>query len=287
MRIGGIEAGGTKMVCAFGDEQGHVLDRVSIPTTTAEETLGLMMDYFRVNPVDALGVASFGPIDLREDSAGYGQLKRTPKPGWGGVNMVRPFAEALQIPVQADTDVNGAVLAEVLYGAARGADSAIYVTIGTGIGVGVYVNDGLLHGAMHPEGGHIALKRHPSDGYAGHCPFHRDCFEGLASGPAIEARWGKPPTELADRDEVWELEAYYIAQAVASYLYVYSAQKVILGGGVMHQKDLLRRIRSELFRQINGYLEFSEDCVVQPELGDNAGIVGAIELGLRALRQRR
>ena len=187
-----------------------------------------------------------------------------------------------------DTDVNGAVLGEVTWGAAKGLDSAIYITVGTGVGVGVYLNGGLLHGLVHPEAGHILLSRHPSDPYEGKCPFHKNCMEGLAAGPAIEARWGKKGVELTDRDEVWELEAYYIAQAIMDYILVYSPQKIILWGGVMHQEKLFPMVREEVKRLLNGYvsheaiLDSIEDYIVPPALGEDPGIKGAIRLGVLA-----
>ncbi len=196
---------------------------------------------------------------------------------------------ALNVPVGFDTDVNGAVLGEVTWGAAKGADSAIYVTVGTGVGVGVYVNGGLLHGLVHPEGGHILLERHPDDSFKGKCPFHGNCMEGLASGPAIEERWGKKGIELTDRKEVWELEAYYIAQALMDYIVAYSPQKIILWGGVMHQEKLFPMVRKEVQRLLNGYvahsmiLESIDDYIVPPALGEDPGIMGAIRLGLDAL----
>ena len=175
------------------------------------------------------------------------------------------------------------------WGAAKGADSAIYITIGTGVGVGVYVNGGLLHGLVHPEGGHILIERHPKDTYKGKCPFHGNCIEGLASGPAVEERWGSKGIELADRDEVWELEAYYIAQAITDYIMVYSPQKIILWGGIMHQQKLFGMVRKEVLRLLNGYvshkmiLEHIDEYIVPPALGEDPGIMGAIKLGLDAL----
>ena len=199
------------------------------------------------------------------------------------------FEDALGVPVGFDTDVNGAVLGEVTWGAAKGLDSAIYITIGTGVGVGVYVNGGLLHGLVHPEGGHILLMKHPKDTYEGKCPFHKTCMEGLAAGPSIEARWGKKAAELADRDEVWELEAYYIAQAITDYILTYSPQKIILWGGVMHQEKLFGMVRKEVQRLLNGYVahemitERIDEYIVPPALGEDPGIKGAIKLGLDAL----
>lgn len=289
MLIGGIEAGGTKMVCAVGDENGVIQDRVSFPTRQPKETFEDILGYYRKWDIKALGIGCFGPLDLDRKSETYGYITKTPKPGWGNIDVVGTFRNALNVPIGFDTDVNGAVLGEVTWGAAKGAESAIYITIGTGVGVGVYVNGGLLHGLIHPEGGHILIARHPNDSYKGKCPFHGNCVEGLASGPAVEARWGKKGVELADRDEVWELEAYYIAQAITNYIMVYSPQKIILWGGIMHQEKLFGMVRKEVQRLLNGYmahkmiLENIDEYIVPPALGEDPGIIGAVKLGLDAL----
>lgn len=289
MLIGGIEAGGTKMVCAVGDENGVIKDRTSFPTRQPEETFADMIAYYRNWDIQALGIGCFGPVDLNRQSRTYGYITKTPKPGWGNCDIVGAFKDALGVPVGFDTDVNGAVLGEVTWGAAKGLDSAIYITIGTGVGVGVYVNGGLLHGLVHPEGGHILLIRHPKDTYEGKCPFHKNCVEGLAAGPSIEARWGKKAAELADRDEVWEMEAYYIAQAITDYIFSYSPQKIILWGGVMHQEKLFGMVRKEVLNLLNGYVahemitEHIDQYIVPPALGEDPGIMGAIKLGLDAL----
>lgn len=289
MLIGGIEAGGTKMVCAVGDENGTIMDRASFPTRQPEETFEDLIKYFKQWDIKALGIGCFGPVDLRKGSATYGYITKTPKKGWENCDVVGTFQKALGVPVGFDTDVNGAVLGEVTWGAAKGAESAIYVTIGTGVGVGVYINGSLLHGLVHPEGGHILLARHPEDSYKGKCPFHGHCLEGLAAGPAIEERWGKKGAELADRAEVWELEAYYIAQAVTNYILAYSPQKIILWGGVMHQEKLFPMVRSQVKHFLNGYIanemitEHIDDYIVPPALGEDPGIMGAIRLGVLAL----
>lgn len=289
MLIGGIEAGGTKMVCALGDENGVIHDRVSFPTRQPEETFADMIGYYKDKDIKAPGIGCFGPVDLNRKSKTYGYITKTPKPGWSNCNIVGAFEDALGVPVGFDTDVNGAVLGEVTWGAAKGLDSAIYITIGTGVGVGVYVNGGLLHGLVHPEGGHILLMKHPKDTYEGKCPFHKTCMEGLAAGPSIEARWGKKAAELADREEVWEIEAYYIAQAITDYILSYSPQKIILWGGVMHQEKLFGMVRKEVQRLLNGYVAHEmitdaiDQYIVPPALGEDPGIKGAVKLGLDAL----
>lgn len=289
MRVGGIEAGGTKMVCAIGDEHGKIIDRVTFPTRGPEETFGDMIDYFKKWEIEALGIGCFGPIDLNKNSATYGYITSTPKPGWKNTDVVGTFKEALGVPVGFDTDVNGAILGEVTWGAAQGADSAIYITIGTGVGVGVYVNGGLMHGLVHPEAGHMLLAKHPEDTYEGKCPYHRTCLEGLAAGPAIEARWGRKGAELSEKAEVWELEAFYIAQAVANYILAYSPQKIILWGGVMHQENLFPMVRAKVQEMLSGYISHEmildkiDDYIVKPALGEDPGILGAIKLGMLAI----
>lgn len=293
MRIGGIEAGGTKMVCAVGDEKGELFERVTIPTRQPEETFEEMIRYFSYKQIEALGIGCFGPIDLNRSSATYGFITSTPKPGWENTDVVGRFQKALSVPVGFDTDVNGAILGEVMLGAAKGCENAIYITVGTGIGVGVYVNGGLLHGLIHPEGGHILLAKHPKDTYSGKCPYHGCCFEGLASGPAIEERWGKKAELLADEMNVWELESYYIAQAITNYILTYSPQKIILWGGVMHQNQLFEQIRAKVPELLSGYIQHPAvtekiaDYIVPPALGDNPGILGAIQLGVLARKNNQ
>ncbi len=287
MRIGGIEAGGTKMVCAVGDENGKLLDRITIPTRLPETTIPEMISYFKKWEIEALGIACFGPVDLNKNSKTYGYITETPKEGWRNYPMVKAFKEAFDIPVGFDTDVNGAVLGEVTYGAAKGCECATYITIGTGIGAGVYCNGKLLHGLVHPEAGHILLPKHPNDSFKGGCPYHSDCFEGLASGPAIEKRWGKSAKELTGQNEVWEMEAFYIAEAIMNYILTYSPEKIILWGGVMHQEQLFDMVREKTKKLLNGYihhnmiLEHIDNYIVAPGLGENPGIIGAICLGMQ------
>lgn len=285
MVLGALEAGGTKMVCAIGNEQGEILERISIPTKTPEATLPALAGFFREHQAEALGIGCFGPIDLNRASATYGYITTTPKLAWQNCDIVGVFKRELGIPVGFDTDVNGSALGEATWGITQGLENSMYITIGTGIGAGIIVNGKLLHGMLHPEAGHILLKPREDDAYAGKCPFHKTCFEGLAAGPAIEARWGKKGIELAERREVWELEAYYIGQALVNYIVTLSPQRIILGGGVMHQKQLMPLIREEVKRQLNGYivtkeLEDMERYIVLPSLNDNQGIMGALKLGL-------
>lgn len=285
MKIGALEAGGTKMVCAIGDENGKIEKRVFFPTQTPKETLPQILEFFVNEEIAALGIGCFGPVELDRRSPVYGYITSTPKLAWANYDIVGKFEEALNVPVGFDTDVNGAALGEVFFGAARGCDPAIYITIGTGVGVGIYVNGTLLHGLIHPEAGHILITRRHGDTYRGKCPYHENCLEGLAAGPAIMERWGKPAAELTDRKEVWELESDYLAQAVANYILTLSPQKVILGGGVMHQEQMFALVRKKVQEKLNSYLqndriaEHIEEYIVPPALGDNAGITGALLLG--------
>lgn len=291
--LAGIEAGGTKMVCAVSDAELNLKGSAVFPTTTPQETIAEMINYFRKFDIDAVGIGSFGPIDLNPKSPTYGYITKTPKTGWSDFDFVGVFKKAFGVPVGFDTDVNAAILGEVYKGAAYGCNNAIYITIGTGVGVGVYCNGGLVHGLVHPEAGHILLNRHPEDSFEGSCPFHKNCVEGMASGPAIEKRWGKSPKLLIENDKVWELEAYYIAQAVASYILTYSPEKVILWGGVMHQDKLFDMVRSNVREILNGYVHSEmvaskiDQYIVKPALGEKPGITGALCLARIALNGAR
>lgn len=285
MRLGALEAGGTKMVCAIGNENGEIFERVSITTETPEITMPKLIGYFMDKKIEALGIGCFGPIDLNRNSETYGYITTTPKLAWVNYNIVGAFKEALGIPVGFDTDVNGSALGEATWGITRRLENSMYITIGTGIGAGIISNGRLLHGMLHPEGGHLLLSRHPDDPYEGGCPYHKSCLEGLAAGPAIEARWGKKGVELTDQKEVWELEAYYIAQALVDYIMVLSPQRIILGGGVMHQEHMMPLVREEVKRQMAGYIKTKEledidSFIVLPSLNDNQGIMGALKLGI-------
>lgn len=285
MIFGAIEAGGTKMVCALVNKHGKVLERVTIPTRTPEETIPEMIAYFKDKYIAALGIGCFGPLDLKRTSDTFGCITHTPKTEWANYPIRKVFSDALGIPVGIDTDVNAAVLAEVTHGIARGCENAIYITIGTGIGVGVYCNGKLLHGLVHPEAGHILITKANGDSFEGCCPFHRNCFEGLASGPAIEKRWGKPASLLTNQQDVWDMEAYYIAQAICNYIMTYSPEKIILWGGVMHQTQLYKMVREQVVNMLGGYVQHKsilkeiDSYIVPPELGEDPGIIGSALLG--------
>ena len=289
MRIGAIEAGGTKIICGIGNEHGHIERKLSFPTETPTLAMAKINEFFANEQLDALGVGTFGPIDVNKASETFGYITTTPKPGWGNFNIVGELQKTIDVPIGFDTDVNGAALAEATWGSAKGLNSCVYYTIGTGVGVGVYAEGHLIHGLLHPEAGHIPVKRHPDDRYEGFCPYHKDCLEGVAAGPAIERRYGVKGTELPAHHEAWKLEAYYIGQALTSTVLLLSPEKIILGGGVMHQAQLFPLIREQLQQNLNGYvqhpmiLENIDQYVIAPGLGDDAGLCGAIAIGLLAL----
>ncbi|ETP73394.1 transcriptional regulator/sugar kinase [Lachnospiraceae bacterium JC7] len=285
MLYGALEAGGTKMVCAVGDENGKILEQTSIPTVSPEETIPKIIEWFKDKKIEALGIAAFGPIDLDRSSKTYGSFTTTPKLKWANYNIVKVMKEALGVPVGFDTDVNGSLLGEVTYGQAKGLSDAVYITIGTGIGGGIMSNGKLLHGMLHPELGHMKMVPYPGDTYKGHCPFHGTCLEGLAAGPAIEERFGKKGIELKDDEKVWEMEAYYIAQALMNIILVMSPKMIILGGGVMHQTQLFPLIRKKTAEMLNGYIKTSEIAdmdhyIVPASLNDDQGIMGCIKLAI-------
>ncbi|MGH9844269.1 MAG: ROK family protein [Blastocatellia bacterium] len=282
----GIESGGTKWVCAVGTGPDDVRAMDRFPTTTPAETVGRSIEFFRRQPaIKAIGVGSFGPVDLNPQSPHYGHITTTPKPGWQFADLVKPLRQAFSVPVGFDTDVNAAALGEFRWGAARGLDTFVYFTVGTGIGGGAMVNGKLLHGMLHPEMGHMILPRDPRrDPFKGACKFHGACLEGLASGPAMEHRWGRRAEGLPADHTAWALEAHYLALGVVNAISILSPQRVILGGGVMDQRHLFPMIRAEVKVLLRGYLQVPqilegiEDYIVPPALGDRAGVLGAIAL---------
>lgn len=285
MRIGALEAGGTKMVCAIGDELGHIYDKAVFKTETPDVTMPQMIEYFKKGQADAVGIGCFGPICLDREDPHYGYITSTPKIAWRSYDIVGAFEASLGVPVGFDTDVNAACLGEVTFGGAQGLSDVLYLTVGTGIGAGIYSGGKLLHGNLHPEAGHILLRRHPSDTYVGKCPYHKDCFEGLAAGPALEERFGVSARELTDSG-AWDMEAYYIAQALMSYILILAPQRIILGGGVMHKTELFPLIREHVSKLLNGYIVTRElkdldSYIVPASLNDEQGIKGCLVLGLQ------
>ena len=281
-RYGGIEAGGTKFICAVGDNA-EIFEEVRFPTSDPEETIARTIDFLsQQGPLAGIGIGSFGPLDLNPSSPTFGYITSTPKKNWAQTDIAGEVQRALSLPVAIDTDVNTAALAEHLWGAARGLNTFIYLTVGTGIGGGGMTEGNLLHGLQHPEMGHIPIPHDlDEDPFEGSCPFHGDCLEGLASGPALHARWGVHPEKLPIEHPAWALEAKYLGQALAIYTYIISPQRIIIGGGVMEQKGLLSLIRTELQKALGNYsvpIEGIGSYVVRPELGDRAGVLGAIAL---------
>jgi fructokinase len=288
-----VEGGGTKFVCAVGYGPGAVVDRTRIDTTGPDQTLAQVAEFLATasagRGLTAVGVSCFGPLELDERSPRAGSMLGTPKPGWSGAPIVAPLRDRLGVPVRLDTDVNGAALAEWRWGAGRDRDPVLYLTVGTGIGGGVVIGGRPLHGLLHPEMGHIpvARERWPDgtpDDFAGVCPFHGACFEGLAAGPALEVRLGRP-AETAEPDHpIWRLEAAYLAQALATYVLILSPRRIVLGGGVMQQGHLLALVRRRLTEVLAGYVDRPEvttqidEYVVAPHFGQDAGLMGGFAL---------
>jgi fructokinase len=292
MIYGGIEAGGTKFICAIGNEDGEIIEQIQIPTTSPKETMQEVISFFRQFTLGAIGIGSFGPCDINPKSDTYGCITSTPKKLWRDYSILGALKGEFEVPIIFNTDVNVAALAETKLCAAKGLDSCLYITVGTGIGAGAVVNGQLLHGLSHPEMGHIIVRRHPDDVYEGKCPYHGDCLEGLAAGPAIGDRWGKEASQLASRLDVWELQAFYIAQALMHYILILSPKKIILGGGVMKQKQVFSLIYNKLSELLNSYIDLPElstyphKYIVSPGLGDRAGIIGALILAQQGYHKK-
>ena len=292
--FGAVEAGGTKFVCAIGNDRGEILARERFPTTDPVSTLGNVRAFLRrdrpIGTLAAIGIASFGPVELDPASPRYGFIGQTPKAGWQGADIAGCLGREHGCPIGFDTDVNAAALAEHRWGDARGLKNVVYLTIGTGIGGGILVDGAPLHGLMHPEIGHIYPRRHALDPeFRGVCPFHGDCMEGVASGPAILARTGACLVELDETHPQWEIEADYLGQLCAQLVVTVSPQRIVMGGGVMSQVRLLPLIRARLRHWLGGYIDRSEILVaadryvVAPELGNNAGVLGALVLAIDSL----
>jgi len=291
VRYGGIEAGGTKWVCAVADRPAELLKTETFPTTTPGATVARAVRFFTGNgPVAALGVGAFGPVDIRPASPTWGTITTTPKPGWADTDLVAALRAGLGVPIALDTDVNAAALGEWRQGAAAGLDTFCYITVGTGIGGGAVAGGRIVHGLLHPEFGHMRIPHDRArDPFDGICPYHGDCLEGLASGEAIRQRWGRAGQELSG-SAAWELEAEYLALALVNVICVLSPQRIIIGGGVAKQPRLLPLARQRVRELLAGYLrapeltepDAIERYIVPPGLGDSSGVIGAIELALDA-----
>ena len=292
---GGIEAGGTKFICAVGTSPNDIQAEIRIPTTTPEETLPQVVDFFQqqqkqIKPLQAIGIGSFGPVDINKNSPTFGYFLNTPKPSWGNIDFGGIIKRNLGVPVGFDTDVNAAALGEYRWGNAQGLDNFLYLTVGTGIGGGGMINGKLIHGLLHPEMGHIRIPHNfDLDPFPGNCPFHQDCLEGLASGLAMEKRWGKKANLLPEYHPAWHLEAHYLALAVINFIFTLSPQRIIIGGGVMEQKQLFPLIHAQVKEMMGNYLAVPtilnkiETYILPPKLGNRAGILGAIALAQQAL----
>lgn len=281
MRVAGIELGGTKIVVAAGTGPDDLTAPVRIPTTDPAATMAAIMEALdRLRPFDAIGIASFGPLCLDPTDPGGLRITTTPKPGWSQTRLVAPLAEWFAVPVNLDTDVNGAALGEGRWGAARGLADFAYITVGTGVGVGLVVNGAPVHGLLHPEAGHLLVRRdHVKDPYAGHCPFHGDCLEGLACGPAIAARVGCPAEELEEEHPVWALVGDYIGQLCASLALVTAPRRIILGGGVGQRPGVRTAAAQAMRLYLAGYLDhpaLAGDFILPPALGSRSGVLGAL-----------
>lgn len=282
---GAIEAGGTKFVCAVGNDNDEVIDRVSFPTTTPEETLAKVFDFFDRFELQAIGIGSFGPIDVDMQSQTYGYIQNTPKLAWANYDLLGEVKRKYDIPVGWTTDVNIAALSEATKGAGKGLKSVLYLTVGTGIGGGAIVNGHILEGFGHPEMGHIKVQRHPMDHYEGNCPFHHDCLEGMAAGPSIDARLNKKGHEIDQDHEVWDYLAHYLAQALLNYSMILRPEVIVLGGGVMKSPVLLSKIKELFVEQIAHYIDIPpvDQYLIHPMLGDEVGIIGGFILAKQAI----
>ncbi len=298
MIVAAIEAGGTKFVLGLaearpGGEAPSILERYRVPTTDPESTTRAAAAWFaeasaRRGRPEALGLASFGPLAGRFGEAGWGRIGPTPKPGWSGFDLPGAIGEALGLGPAVDTDVNAAALAEGLWGAARGLSDFVYVTVGTGIGGGVVSGGALVHGAGHPETGHVPVPREPGDDYPGRCPFHRSCLEGMASGPAVGERWGAPAESLPHDHPAWDLEARYLASGFLPLVHVLATERIVLGGGLGSVPWLAPLVRARLSERLAGYAPRLDEpgamdaFIVPPGLAGDAGLLGAAALALGA-----
>ncbi len=286
IRYAAVEAGGTKFRAAIVDDSFEIVEEVRIPTTTPEQTLSAVADFLGAHRAEALGVASFGPLVVDADEDAYGAMAATPKPGWSHAPILAPLSAAVDGPADILTDVEAAAVAEHRLGAGQGHRSVGYVTVGTGIGAAVAIDGVPFRGRDHTELGHIPVRRVAGDTFAGRCPFHGDCLEGMACGPAIAERWEADPATLGDRDEVWDLEAAYLAQLVRVYAYAFAPDIVLFGGGVGTRPDLAGRIQRAVTTDLAGYSVShadNNDLVATAGLGEDAGLIGAAVLAASLL----
>lgn len=291
----GIEGGGTKFVCAYGSGPDDLHDRIVINTETPEKTMRNIIEYIRkiqkFVQIHGIGASVFGPLDLNRQSATYGYITTTPKKGWNNFDFVGTLKQEFNLPVGFDTDVNVAALSEYRWGAAQGLSDMLYLTVGTGIGGGVITNHQLIHGAMHPEMGHMLIPQDKNDPFPGVCQYHKNCLEGLASGPSLKERWGvESALDLPPDHQAWDLEANYLGIALANYTMCFAPKRIVIGGGVMRQDHLLPKIRAQMIKYLAGYIKNStvidglENYIVKPGLQENAGVCGAFAVAEIAMK---
>ena len=296
--FGGVEAGGTKFICVLADSRGFIKARADIPTTTAEETLAAVKEFFiqrtpEFGDLVALGIVSFGPLDFNKQSPTYGYITKTPRPGWSNINLLGYFRDALNILVEVETDVNSSAMGEFSEGAAVDCENFVYVTVGTGIGAGIFASGKLMQGISHPEVGHMMIPQVKEDaGFSGSCSFHQNCLEGLASGTAVQKRWQTHPKNLPPEHPAWDLESQYLAVMCVNLTWMYAPEKIIFGGGVMTRDFLYPKIRTNLKKLLSGYahdvaLNDMDRYIIPTALGGDAGITGALALARRVYLEAR
>lgn len=283
-KIAGIEAGGTKINCGIGLENGEIIDMITIPTTTPYETISKIVEYLKNKEFDVIGLASFGPIDPIKTSKTYGYITSTPKANWANFNFVGELKKYFNVPIIFDTDVNAAALAESIWGSGKNLKNLLYITVGTGVGAGAIIDSKTIKGLTHPEMGHIFIKKYTD--FKGICSYHGDCLEGLVSGPAIEKFAGKNAKLIEENSLIWDIVAEHLSEALISYILILSPQKIVLGGGVMKQQHLFNKIRKKVLKKLNSYIQKDEiinnieEYITYPELGEFAGFYGSIALGI-------
>lgn len=287
---GAIEAGGTKFVCAIGNENLEIVEQESFPTTTPEETMRLVKNFFKKyqQDLESIGVGSFGPIDVNESSETYGYITSTPKKAWEHFDFVGSLKKNFDLPIGWTTDVNAAAYGEYVHSYEKSKSNIVYYTIGTGVGGGAVQNGEFIQGFSHPEMGHMKVVSHPEDSYSGNCPFHNNCLEGMAAGPAIEERNGMKGQEIPVEDSFWDIEAHYIAQSAYNTTLMLSPDVIIFGGGVMQQKHLIEKVRKEFLNLLNNYVQVPniDEYIISPKLGQNAGIFGCLALAKKASQSK-
>lgn len=286
-----LETGGTKCVCAIGNGPEDIMDISTFPTETPESSIPKIIEYFqsRISKynITKMGITSFGPIDPNPNSPHYGYITTTPKLPWAHFDLVGTMKKALKIEdIAFDTDVNGAALAEGAWGAAKGLDTFVYITVGTGIGVGVVSNNETLHGMLHPESGHMLLPLHPQDPSEGFCPYHKSCLEGLAAGPTFDSRWNKPAAEIPDEHIAWEIETYYLALGLCNLVYTVSPQRIVMGGGISKRRSIFPRIQKKVQELLNGYIATNEiisniEKYIVPPVLEHSGLLGGLVMASR------